>query len=454
MPIGAILGFIGASEQADATESAANTSANAQLEAARIAAAEARFRPVGITTRYGRSNFQFGIPNVSAPVATDFATPEEFAAAQSAYQGRLLSEGRLTGAGYEVSPELKAYQDRLAALTGGALTQAELAQQQYLPLQTAAGGLFGLGQQYLNQPADQRLGGIANQYLGAPSAGAQALTSLGQQYVGQSPQDVAARYMQQQQDLLAPSRERQMAQLQNQLFQTGRSGLSVGATGMRPSGAVGLGASSPELEAYYNALAQQDVGLASQAQQAGQQNVAFGSNLLNQGQALQQGSYGFGADLLARQQAMEQGRTAFGAGLFGTGANLLGQYQTGQVGALSPFTNYLGAGQAIEGLGQETLRLGSELGGRASTAGANAGQFLLQGGVSAARAQAAGSGSSPLGGLLQAASKDPRLQSGFENAFNNYTMNRNIQGAVPPSANPFYSGASPSEMERMMGEYY
>jgi hypothetical protein len=384
MPISAVLGFIGASEQASATESAANTSAAAQLEAARLAAAEARFRPVGITTRYGRSNFQFGIPNVSAPVATDFATPEEFAAAQSAYQGRLLSEGRLTGAGYEVSPELKAYQDRLAALTGGALTQAEQAQQQYRPLSQAAGGLFGLGQQYL----------------------------------AQNPQEVAAKYMQQQQDLLAPSRERQMAQLQNQLYQQGRGGLSVGATGMRPSGAAGLGATTPEMEAYYNAMAQQDAQLAAQAQQAGQQNVAFGT------------------------------------GLFGSGSQLLGQYQAGQVGALSPFTNYLGSGQAIEGLGQESLRLGSELGGKASTAGANAGQFLYGGGINAARTQQGGQGFSPLAGLFQGASRNPRLQSGFENAYNNYTMNRNIEGAVPSSANPFYSGASPSEMESMMGEYY
>jgi len=347
MPISAIFNYMGAQEQASATESAANTSANAQLEAARIAAAEARFRPVGITTRFGKSNFQFGIPNVSAPVATDFATPEEFAAAQSAYQGRLLSEGRLTGAGYDVSPELKAYQDRLTALTGGALTQAEGAQKQYQPLSQAAGGLFGLGQQYL----------------------------------AQNPQEVAAKYMQQQQDLLAPSRERQMAQLQNQLYQQGRSGLSVGATGMRPSGGMGLGATTPEMEAYYNAIDQQDAQLATQAQQAGQQNVAFG------------------------------------AGLFGTGANMLNQYQAGQVGALSPFTTYLGAGQAIEGLGQESLRLGSELGNRASTAGANAGQFLYGGGMNAARTQQGGQGGSPLAGLLQGAAKDPRLQTGFERLF-------------------------------------
>jgi hypothetical protein len=345
--VGAGLSYLGAQDQASATESAANTSANAQLEAARLAAAEARFRPVGITTRYGKSNFQFGIPGVNAPVSTDFKTPEEFAAAQSAYQGRLANEGRLTGAGYELSPELKAYQDRLTALTGGALSQAEGAQKQYQPLSQAASGLFGLGQQYL----------------------------------AQSPEQVASQYMSRQQDLLAPSRERQMSQLQNQLFQQGRGGLSVGATGMRPSGAAGLGATTPEMEAYYNAIAQQDAQLATQAQQAGQQNVAFG------------------------------------AGLFGTGANMLNQYQAGQVGALSPFTSYLGSGQGIEGLGQESLRLGSELGGKASTAGANAGQFLYSGGIHAARAQQGGQGFSPTAGLYNAFANNPQFNAGLQNYF-------------------------------------
>jgi hypothetical protein len=309
------LSYLGAQEQAGAMENAANVSAAAQRYAARQAAEAAKFRPVGITSRYGTSNFQFD------------------------------KNGYLTGAGYNVSPELKAYQDRLMGLTGGALTQAEQAQQQYQPLSQAATGLFGLGQQYL----------------------------------AQSPEEVAAQYMSRQQDLLAPSRERQMAQLQNQLFQQGRGGLSVGATGTRPSGAAGLGATTPEMEAYYNAIAQQDAQLAANAQQAGQQNVAFG------------------------------------AGLFGTGAGMLGQYQAGQVGALSPFTTYLGAGQTIESLGQQPLDIGAQLGGRAATAGANVGQSLLQGGLAAARTQQAGAGYSPLGGLLQGLGNNQRLQTGFEN---------------------------------------
>ena len=354
MPISAVLSFIGAQEQASATEAAANTSANAQLEAARLAAEAARFRPVGITTRYGSSNFQ------------------------------MSPEGYLTGAGYDVSPELKAYQDRIAALTGGALTQAEQAQQQFQPLQTAAGGLFGLGQQYL----------------------------------AQSPQDVAAKYIQQQQDLLAPSRERQMAQLQNQLFQQGRGGLSVGATGMRPSGAMGLGATTPEMEAYYNAIAQQDAQLAAQAQAEGQRNLAFGT------------------------------------GLFGTGSQLLGQYQTGQVNALSPFTNYLGSGLSIEQMGQQPLTLGAGLGGQAAAYGVNAGNALFRGGLGAALTRQEAGGFSPEAGLLTSLSKNPRLKTGFETAYNDFIMNRNIEGAVPPSANPSYGGASPAEMDSMSYGYY
>jgi hypothetical protein len=147
----------------------------------------------------------------------------------------------------------------------------------------------------------------------------------------------------------------------------------------------GLGATTPEMEAYYNAMAQQDAQLAAQAQQAGQQNVAFGT------------------------------------GLLGTGANLLGQYQAGQVGALSPFTTYLGAGQTIESLGQQPLDIGAQLGGRAATAGANVGQSLLTGGLAAARTQQAGAGYSPLGGLLQGFGNNPKLQTGFEN----YLTSRN-----------------------------
>jgi hypothetical protein len=328
--------IVGGVMAGNSARSAANTSAQAQLEAARIAADAARFRPVGVTTRYGSSNFQ-----------TD-------------------DQGNVIGAGYNVSPELRAYQDQLQALTGQQLQQGLMSQQQYAPLQGAATGLF----------------------------------SLGQQYLAQSPQEAAQKYMEQQQNLLAPTRERQYAQLQNQLFQTGRGGLSVGGTGLRPSGTQGLGASNPEMEAYYNALAQQDAALAAQAQQAGQQ------------------------------------QTAFGAGLFGSGSQLLGQYQAGQVGALSPFQTSLGLGGTIEQMGQQGLEIGSALGGKSATAGANVGQSLLAGGMSAAKTAQAANAYNPLANVLQGIGSNPYLAQGagrgissfYDGIVNPYTVDTSGAG--------------------------
>jgi hypothetical protein len=253
----------------------------------------------------------------------------------------------LTSAGYQLTPELKAMQDRIMALSGQGLTEAEQAAGRYAPLTAGAQGLFGLGQQYL----------------------------------AQSPEQVAADYMARQQNLLAPSRERQFAQLQNQLFNTGRGGLSVGGTGMRPGGGEGLRAASPEMEAYYNALAQQDAQLAAQAQTEGQRQVQFG------------------------------------AGLLGTGSNLLGSYREGLTGAYSPFSTGIGVGSALESLGQAPLDIGAQLGGRSAQAGANVGQTLLQGGLLGARTTQAASGVSPFGTALTRFADSPEAQQALLGMF-------------------------------------
>jgi hypothetical protein len=316
--------LLGGYLQGEAAKDAAQTSADAQLQAARLAAEESRFRPVGVTTRFGTSQFTTG------------------------------PDGRVSGAGYTLSPELRSYQDRLMALSNQGLAQAESAQGMYQPLTGAATSLF----------------------------------DLGNQYIGQNPNEVTARYMQKQQDLLAPSRERQYALLQNQLYNTGRGGLSVGATGIRPSGGVGLSASNPELEAYYNAIAQQDLALAGQAQQEGQRELAFGT------------------------------------GLFGQGAGLLGQYQAGQVSALNPFTTYLGGAGTIESLGQQPLDIGASLGGRnVNQSGA---QALLQGGIGAAQTMQQANAYSPFGTALMgganafgAYQNQQRQDQQFERLFGN-----------------------------------
>ena len=304
-------GVLGGNAAADAAAS----QAAAQTEAARISAEEARFRPVGITTRFGKSQFEYG------------------------------PEGRVSGAGYELSPEFRDYQERLLGLSRQGLSQAEMGPAQFAPLQGAGARLFGLGEQYL----------------------------------AETPEQVAAKYMAGQQSLLAPSRERQLSQLQNTLFQQGRGGLSVGATGTRPGGGMGLGAASPEMEAYYNALAQQDAELAAQAQQAGQRQLAFGT------------------------------------GLFTTGAQMYDLYGRGQVGALDPYKAYLGGATSLEALGQQPLEIGSTLGGRvANPTGA---QALLSGGMAAARSQGAADAYNPFSTALQGFGQSPDIRRGLESYF-------------------------------------
>ena len=328
---------VGGYLQGESAKNAAETSANAQLQAAEIAANASKFRPVGVTSRYGTSQF-----------TTD-------------------AQGNLTGAGYNVSPEYQAYQQQLSGLMGQQIQQGLGAQQQYAPLQGAAGGLFNLGQQYL----------------------------------AQSPEQAAQKYMEQQQALLAPSREQQSANLMNQLQNTGRTGLSVAQGG-------GLMAANPEAAALANARAMQDLALAAQAQQAGQQ------------------------------------QTAFGAGLFGTGANLLGQYQQGQVGALSPFQSTLGIQSGIEQLGQQPLTLGAGLGGQSAAYGANAGRYLYGGGVGAAETMQGANAYNPLGTALISASTNPQA-GGLGNWMQGQALNAQYgagnvygkygQGTVPTSVN-------------------
>ncbi len=122
--VGAAIGASATRSAARKQAEAARYAADAQERAAQLAAEEARFRPVGISTRFGQSQFQYG------------------------------PEGRLSGASYTTSPEIQALQDRLSALYGDSLG---LAEQAVAPSQT----LFGLGQQYLATTPEQ----ARNQYL-------------------------------------------------------------------------------------------------------------------------------------------------------------------------------------------------------------------------------------------------------------------------------------------------
>lgn len=272
--VGPVLGYMGAKKQASATTDAARM----QSDAAREAAEMARFRPVGITTGFGSSQF-----------TTD-------------------AEGNVSGAGYQLTPELQAIRDRLMS-QAGAYDPTQIAQQAQA-LGTGAGSLFGAAQGYLSE----------------------------------SPEIARQRYISQQQGLLAPMNEQNLAGIRNRLFQTGRTGLATGGTM-----AGGMQATNPELAAYYNALAQQQSQLAA------------------------------GADQAAQQQQV------FGAGLFGQGAGLLGQQSALTAGAYAPLQTQLGLAGSTEQLGQQALELGSALGGRQAQAGAAAGNLLNTGSIYAGK---------------------------------------------------------------------
>jgi hypothetical protein len=266
-------------------EKAANTSAQAQLESARIAAEEQRFRPVGITSRFGSSRFGFG------------------------------PEGRLESAGYTASPEIQALQERLAALYGTSLGQAERAP-------AISEGLFGLGQQYLAEtPAQAR-----------------------QQYIAE------------QQALLDPIRQQEEQRLASSVFGRGRAGLNIGTQGQ------------PELAALASARRTQDLQLAAEADRAAQQRIGFGAGLFGTGIGLQTQSLApfqqqFGTQQLLEQAALQPldigaqlgGRTAT------AGANVGQSLLTGGLGAAQ--TQLQGSlvgpslmAQNVSGFGQQYLR--------------------------------------------------------------------------------------------------
>lgn len=211
--VSSVVGGVGGILSGGRASDAAAAQAQANREAALRSSQMAQFRPIGITTGFGSSNF-----NVN-------------------------DLGQVTSAGYTLNPQLRNIQQ-------GLMTGAE----QYDPTQL--------------------------QNLIAPlSTGVSSLFNLGQGYLGENPQDVAQRFVTQQQALIAPSREKEFGRLLSRNFATGRGGLGV-QTG------TGTAPANPALQAYFNAIAQQDLELAAKGQQAGMEQVRFGTGLLSSGAEL------------------------------------------------------------------------------------------------------------------------------------------------------------------------
>jgi hypothetical protein len=233
-----LLGTLGASAiGALGTNYAANQAAGNATTSAQQAAQMAQFRPVGVTTRFGKSGFQYD-----------------------------PTTGQLTGAGYQVAPDVAAAREGLMGLAGTGIGQAQAVQAFQPQVNTAAQGLF----------------------------------NLGQGYIAQTPQAQAQQYLTQQQQLLAPGREQALANLTNQQQQQGRLGLATGGTmAGYTAGAPGLQASNPQMAAYYNAMAQQDAQLGANAQTFGNQQAQFGQGLMTGGLNLAGQGFGLQTQALA-----------------------------------------------------------------------------------------------------------------------------------------------------------
>jgi hypothetical protein len=305
-----LLSAYGANKTAEQQQQAAQTLADAQVKAAQIAAESAKFRPVGVTTRFGTSKF-----------TTD-------------------AQGNVIGAGYAPSEEILGYQQRLSGLANRGLAQAELAPVLYAPLMGAGQRLFSLGGQYLEK----------------------------------SPEAVAADYIAKQQALLAPSRQTQLAELQNKLMQQGRLGAAVSQGGK-------LMPTSPEMAAYYNALAQQDLQLA------------------------------------AAGDTEAQRRIQFGAGLFDTGAGLTGKYYTGQTAAYQPFATAMDTTAGLESLAQQPMTLGTQIGAKTTASAAEAGRLLSQGITGAAQTMYPSQAFSGTGQFVSGLAQSPLVKSAISSAF-------------------------------------
>jgi hypothetical protein len=166
---------------------------------------------------------------------------------------------------------------------------------------------------------------------------------MGRQYMAQSPQEQAQQYIANQQALLQPSRDQAQSRLNNNLFNSGTGGLSTAQGG-------NLGMANPQQQALANAQYQQDLQLAANATQAGQQQYQFGQGLLSS--AYQP----YNANLAAAGATEQLGQspyslsTGLATSVAGAGANA-GRYLTTPAATYSPSGTLLSSiGNASAGI--------------------------------------------------------------------------------------------------------
>mgnify|MGYP000438613731 CR=1 FL=1 len=258
--------------------------------AAQTSADRGVFKPVTVSTSFGTPTYQYD------------------------------AQGRLTSAGYEAAPWLQGLQQGQQNLAGTYLNAA----------QQAAANQQGL------QSANQAYGASANLY---GLAGQALPTSYD---IGDKTQE----YYNRMQQMVAPQREQQLASTRQSLFNKGRQGLAVGATQ-----AGGQLATNPEMAAYYNAIAQQDLGLANQSEQQALANLT------------QQQGLGLGLLSAGLQQGVGGGQQQ-------------NQQYANWVASQQPLGTSLGQLGTMESMAQQPLQLGLQF-GAPTTAGMQYGGNLL-----------------------------------------------------------------------------
>lgn len=206
-------GLLGGSRQSGSAASAQGNAGSSIYNAGQAGQQAAQFRPIGVTTGFGQSNFEYD------------------------------PYGRLTSAGYTLTPELQAIRDRTIA-QAGAYDPTRVAQ--------AAQPLFGA---------------------------TQGLFNLGQDYIAQSPKEAAERYMAEQTGLLAPGDAADLAKVSAANYGRGTGGLGVNTgTGGAPS--------NPLAQALFNAQSRRNQEIAARAAQEGRAQAITGADLYTRGAGL------------------------------------------------------------------------------------------------------------------------------------------------------------------------
>lgn len=359
-PLGGAIGStLGGVLEGNAASGANQNYANSMKQYGTDAINAMRFRPVGVTTNFTTPNFTYD------------------------------DKGNLTGASYQLSPQMQAIQS-------GVMGQAAGQGLDFANMGLSGGqNLFGLGQQFVPASTQYSVDPNAAQY-------AETLRNLGQGMlpanydITQQSQDI----YNQLEALQQPGREKALSGVRQNLFNTGRGGLATAQGG-------NLGAANPEMQAYYNAMAQAQgqnaLTARNQAQTELTNRINWGTGLM--GTALQAGTT---ADEAAYQRMLSNIQA--GSGLMGTGLKLASS-------GYSPLTAGLGVASNIEQTGQNALDLSNTL-GKLNMAGAQAGYQAAQpyytGGLGTQQKVDA---YSPWGTAISGLSGNQQFMSGLGNLF-------------------------------------